>query len=114
MLPRSNCVGVANHNRFTTAECAQNIGNQPILGPVTTANNVARTGRCQRNSLFVKKGTPVRTGNQLRASLAVAVRVIAPHGFIFPVAPNPFTIFVTFIGSDVENRPGSANLPSSL
>lgn len=103
MLPRAGGVGVADDDGLILLECAQDVWHQAVCRPITTADDVARAGGGQGNTFFLKEGAAIGAGDQLCAAFAVAVGVVAAHGFVFTVAPGPFFVFVAFVGSDVDH-----------
>ena len=108
MLPGANGVGVANFHALVCGEGAQDIGHQPVCRPVAAAQHIAGPCRCHGNTVArmvggVEVGRAIAGGHQFGASLAVAVGVIAAHGFVLAVAPDPFAVFVALVGGYVHH-----------
>ncbi|MCY1527181.1 hypothetical protein D9M68_622400 [compost metagenome] len=113
VLPRPDRMGVANVRHTPFGKGMQQIGHEPVFRPVASADHVAGTGRCERNAVlamtgFIEERRPVRGRDQFRASLAVAVRVVAAHGFVLAIAPLPFPVLVALVTGHDHDRADAA------
>src|SRR5579864_5874490 len=82
MLPRTDRLGIADHDRLSCKKGAHDVGDQSVLRPISAADDVACPRRCQRETMpgvFVRieKGTAIGRGDQLRASLAAVVGIVS-------------------------------------
>jgi len=121
MLPRANGTGAADANELMTAQGADAIGNEAIFAPVATADNVARPGggsadyrilgtRSTHSGLaehvprilLREKRFQISAEDQFRTPFGGAVGIIAAHRVVFPVSPDPFLVFIAFVGGDVD------------
>src|SRR5262249_518550 len=110
VLPRTDCAGVTHEEGFAAACCLDEIRNEPILGPVASTDDVAGARRCDCHAMSRvlggrEEGTAVGCRHQLGATLAAAVRVVAPHGLVFAVAPHPFAILVALVACHADDSP---------
>ena len=105
MLPWPGSMWVANYHRLLIFKGFQNVGDQPVFSPIAPAYYVtcAHTGQSGR-ARCAKKRFSICTGHQFSAALAVAIRVVPAHRFVFTVAPFPFAVLVALVGGYVHNR----------
>ena len=67
MLPRAYRLGVADLESYSGRSGAGQVGYQAILGPVTTADDIASTSRRDADTIFRSKKTlPIALGHELR------------------------------------------------
>ena len=114
MLPRANRVRIPYQHGFAALQCAQDVRHQSVCCPVTAANHVAGASRGQADAGLLQKGLAVRAADQLCTALAVGVGVVATHGLVFSVAPDPFLVLVALVGGDVDNGLDGARLACRL
>ena len=98
-------MGVANGNHRFSYHAADDIGNKPVLGPVSAADDISGACGCNSGSFLVlEERTAICRRHQFRAAFARAVRIVASHGIMLAVSPNPFAVFIAFIAGDDHHR----------
>src|SRR5882757_11336443 len=76
MLPGSHGIRIAQRHRHASLERPHAIGNEPIGGPVASANDVAGSHRCDWRSRL-KETVAKAVGEEFGAGFTVAVGVVA-------------------------------------
>src|SRR4051812_15062972 len=109
----------SNVHWLTLPYCTDDVRNEPVRGPVSSANHVAGARTCDGDTMPVKGGgveerIAIRRSDKLRTRFAAAVRVVPTHRFVFAVAPFPFAIFIALVGSHDNDRTYLRGLPDRL
>src|SRR5579871_555855 len=116
MLPWADCVRISNVDYLSALECVQDVRNQTILSPVPATDYVTRSDGSDSDAVFrifrlVEKRRTVGGSDKLSASFAIAVRIVAAHRLVFPIAPNPFAVLITLVGSDIDDGLDTRRIP---
>ncbi len=107
MLPGPDRMGAADADGLMKAQGADAIRNESVRAPVAAADDVTRPGGSGTDdpvlrSTLREKRLQISTENELRTALGSAVGVMAAQRVVFPVAPDPFPVFIAFIAGDVD------------
>jgi len=62
----------------------------------------------------IEIGRAKRCGDQFRATLAVAVWVVAAHRFRFAIAPDPFAVFVALVTRHIDHSLDARHLADRI
>ena len=101
MLPWSRRELVPDRDNFARVQGFEDIGDDPILGPITTPDDIAGSSRCDPKFRRVREERATVGGSdQFRATFGGAVGIVATHGVFFAVGVEPFAVLVAFIGGD--------------
>src|ERR1035437_2610864 len=102
MLPGTHGIGVAHDDRLAGRQGPHRVGDDPVSGPVATADDIAGAGRCHCRPIG-KEAVAVRGRDQLRAALAGAVRIVATHGVRLAEGAIVFVVLVALVaGHDYD------------
>ena len=111
MLPGANGLGTSDFNRSAGLQGPDAIGDDAILGPVTTTNHITCPTAGNGNMvgfavvLRVEETPAPGTDGNLGSPLGRAIGIIAAHGFVFTIAPDLFTVLVALIGGNHDHHP---------
>jgi len=101
MLPGTSGGRVSYHNWFVFRQSADTVRDKAIFGPVTATDDISCSNSAKPHMgakpRFVKKRTTICGTNNFGCSLARAVRIMAAHGVVFAVSPDPFAIFIALV-----------------
>ena len=119
MLPRSDCVWPPDQHRLPSLKSANQVRNQPILRPVSSANHIAGARSCQRDMVFAQPvsrevGTAIGRTHNLRACLARRIRIMPAERVRFAVRTGPLLILVAFVRRHANHRAHARRFPHGL
>ena len=109
MLPGPHAGRVAQRHRLPGLRRGDDGRHQLVRRPVAAADHVARARRGHRDAVL---GPPLRREeggdeglrHQLRAGLAVRVRIAPAQRLVLAVAPEPALVVIDLVGGDVDQR----------
>jgi len=119
VLPGTDGIEAPDQNRLPGKESADQIRNEPVLGPVTAANNIVGARGSQSHMMFMqsvdrKKSTAVCRADNFGAGFAGNVSVVTAEPVGLTIRPDPFLILVTLISRDAHNGAHARCLADSL
>jgi hypothetical protein len=118
-LPGPDREGTADAAGATTQESPDQIRNELIGRPVTTADGIAGASARQRDTVpgqIVGRevGVAIGAGHQLRAALGIGVGIVTTHRVVLAIAPDPFLVLVAFVAGHIDHDAGTLELAHRL
>ena len=98
MLPGANGIGVADPDRFSGHDGADYVRDQAGGG------NCRWVGGLDAR-MHGEKRLSIGSGYEFETAFAVGIGIKATHRFIFTVSPYPFSVFIAFVGGNIDDRP---------
>src|ERR1700752_2211390 len=93
---------IADFENLARSKCPDRVGNETILRPVSTADDVAGPSRrCGR----LTKASVIGRQQEFGAALAGAVGVMASHWLVLAISPYPLPVFVALVACNNDKRP---------
>lgn len=105
MLIRPGGVGIPHRDPLPGLSRTHTVRDDPVVGEVSAADDIPRPGGGDGHLCIPEEAAEVTVGHQLRAGFGVGVGVIAVQGLVLPVAPDPFSVLIDFVGGDIHHRP---------
>src|ERR1700722_13901070 len=113
MLPGPDCFWIAQRNWRLGTDGTHEIGNDPVSGPVSTADDIAAAGvRDQHTIAPRRERRAIRGGDQFGTSFRCAIGIFAPERIVFAIAPEPFLIPINLVCGDTDHRLHAWRQPS--
>src|SRR5215813_12329696 len=105
-LPRSYRGRVTDWARSPGDERFDEVRNELMAGPVAATDRVAGThaGDCHLmvfERLCCKERISIRACHKLGAALRIRVGIMAAHGFVLTISPDPFAVGITFVAGHI-------------
>ena len=101
MLPWPCRELVPDRDDFSRVQGLKYVGDDPILGPISTPDDIAGSGRSDpKFSRVREERAAVGGSDQFRATFGGAVGIVATHGVFFAVGVEPLAVLVAFVGGD--------------
>ena len=107
-------MAVADGDGSGAHESSDAIGDEAILCPIATADDVAGAGAGDFNGAVFEKGSAIGVDDEFSSGFAGAVGVVAAEGIVFAVGVEPFAVFVAFIGGDEDGGAGFIEFAEGL
>src|ERR1035438_4763307 len=119
VLPGTDGIGTPDYNRLPGEESADQIRNEPVLGPVTAANDIAGARRSQAHMVFMqsvdwKELATVCRDDNFGAGFAGSIRVVPTKRIRLTIRPDPFLILVTLVSRDAHDCAHARSLADRL
>src|SRR6185436_10769040 len=108
VLPRPYSGRAANDHRLAVEESAHEVGYDPHVRPVTSADDVTGARAGDADTVLVKfvgrkEGRSVARRDELRARLAVRVRILSAQLVYLAISPRPLAIVVALVAGDHDH-----------
>ena len=100
---------VADADGLMTTQSTNAIGNEAVSAPITATDDItcpggSGTDGSVKHDTLREKRFLVGVEDQFRAPFGGTIGIMAAHRIVFPVAPDPFPVFIAFIASDVNEN----------
>ena len=103
MLPGADSPGIAHSYLFSLIQCPHGIGDNPILGPVSSPDHIAGTDAGNSHGTDLEVGIPICHRRDLGHCLAGTVRIMTTKRITLLVRPSRLMVLVALVGCDDDS-----------
>ena len=107
MLPRTDGLGITEGNGLHYVQCPHGIGDNAILGPITSTDDIAGTGAGNADRPFLKVGVALSGRGNLSHCLAGAIGIMPAKRIRLLVGTTRLMVLVTLVRGDNHNGAGT-------
>ena len=104
MLIRTHRRWISHNNFFAFYSCANTVRYYTVSRKIAAANHISGSDSRDRNTGIFQETSSIALRDQFRACLGSRIGIISAQSFVFSISPLPFTIFIYFIGCNIDDR----------